>query len=151
MKVTSLVLAASVMALITSPVMADNHRNHDRHVTKTENGRDVTGSVETKNGTATYENHIEKTGEGTWSSDRTVTGADGTVRKIHTEGERTENGFEKHQTWTNKEGEERTRNLSVTNNPDGTVTRTVTTPNGKTHSMTMEQKRKEWKKRRQGQ
>ena len=124
---------AVVAALAVSPAIAGEK---SKTVTKTEDGRIIDRTIETKRGTVSSHNEITKTGDKTWSGTRTITGPDGKTRTITTEGTKTEDGFEKTQTWTGKDGETKTRHIEHQRNDDGTVTRSVTDPKGETHTST---------------
>ncbi len=124
---------AVVAALVASPVMAGER---SKNVTKTEDGRIIDRTIETKRGTISSHNEITKTGDKTWSGTRTITGPDGKTKTIETQGTKTENGFEKTQTWTGKDGETKTRHIEHQRGEDGTVTRTLTDSKGETHTST---------------
>lgn len=123
---------ALIVTLMATPSMA-NERS--KVMTKTEDGRIIERSIETKRGTIQSRNEITKTGDKTWSGTRTITGPDGKTKTITTEGMKTEDGFEKTQTWTGKDGETKTRHIEHQRGENG-VTRTVTGPNGETHTST---------------
>lgn len=143
----------AVCMAMALPVMAQNNTttiqrartlqdgrtiSSDRTITKTENGATVTGTATGPNGqTRTFDNTITKTGEGQWQGTRNVTGPNGQTRTINTTGQRTETGAQKTQTWTGQDGTERSRNVEWIRNNDGTFTKNITTPQGKTRSKTM--------------
>ena len=124
---------ATVAMLISSPVMA---YEKNKSVTKTDNGRVIDRTYQTKKGEVKSHNEITKTGEGTWNGTRTITGPDGKTKTITTEGTKTENGFNKTQTWTGKDGETKSRTVEQHRNDDGTVTHSVTDPKGQVHANT---------------
>lgn len=123
---------AVIAVLSASPAMAEER---SKNVTKTENGRIIDRTIETKRGTISSHNEITKTGDKTWSGTRTITGPDGKTRTVTTEGVKTENGFEKTQTWTGKDGTTKTRHIQHERGENG-VTRTLTDSKGETHTST---------------
>ncbi len=123
---------AVIAALAVSPAIAGER---SKNVTKTENGRIIDRTYETKRGTVSSHNEITKTGDKTWSGTRTITGPDGKTKTIETQGTRTENGFEKTQAWTGKDGETKTRHIEHQRGENG-VTRTLTDSKGETHTST---------------
>ena len=134
MKSTYLLSAVAVSALlISSPSMA---YEKNKHVTKTDNGRVIDRTYQTQKGEVKSHNEITKNGNGGWNGTRTVTGPDGKTKTITTEGAKTENGFTKTQTWTDKDGAQKSRTVEQQRNADGTVTHTVTDPNGQVHTNT---------------
>ncbi len=109
---------------------------NNRTVTRVENGVVVNGERTGPHGTSTYTNTVNKTGDGQWQGTREVTGPNGQTRTINTTGQRTDNGWQKTQTWTDPQGHEHSRNVDWQRNGNGTATKTVTTPNGNTRTMT---------------
>jgi hypothetical protein len=143
MKFLTLLAVFIVFNVSSLPVLAN-----ERTVTKTEDGRSISRTVDTKKGEVTIQNDVKKTGEGTWDSTRTITGTDGKTKTINTKGTKTETGVHKEQTWTGKDGTEKSRTVDVNKNEDGTYTRTVKGASGKERSATAATRKEAMKKTR---
>jgi hypothetical protein len=109
---------------------------NQRTITRVENGRVITGTTTGPNGqTATFNNTVTKTGEGQWQGTREVTGPNGNTKTINTTGQRTDDGVQKTQTWTGKNGQERSRDVQWKNNGQGSATKTITPQNGQARTI----------------
>jgi hypothetical protein len=144
MKISNLLLSSAIMLAVAFPAFAN-----EKTVTKTEDGRSISRTIETKKGMVSIRNDIKKTGDGTWSGERTITNPDGTTRTINTKGTKTESGVHKEQTWTGKDGTTKTRTVDVNKNEDGTYTRSVKGANGTEHSSTGNTRKEANKKMRE--
>lgn len=131
MKPSTLLLSVALVSVVSFPVLAN-----EKTVTKTEDGRTISRTLDTKKGTVKIDNNIKKTGEGTWESTRTITGPDGKTKTIDTKATKTETGIHKDQTWTGKDGEAKSRSVDINKNQDGSYTKKVTASDGKTYEST---------------
>ena len=142
------ILTITGLTILCVSISADAFAN-ERKITKTENGRVIERNIETKRGSISSKNDITKTGEGTWKSERAITGPQGNSKTIYTEGQKTESGISKTQNWVGKDGTEKSRTVGIIKNEDGSYTRNVTGADGQNRSVTAGTRREANKQMRQ--